>query len=293
MLNIIRKFPPIRVMGYLISYIGVRLMSGKDFRKLLKSQWKRIPSKDCGAIRSELSDEIELELPHGAVMIRATNRSEAKRAQALTKEPWTLDWLSEVTTDDDVFYDVGSNIGAYAFLAVAGLNKKNVRAVCFEGMPGTFNTLCWNIERNNLGKAIVPIPIYLAEDTKWIFIEGSSFDSGAAEHKVAEQKDRREETVYVRQHALPVDKITKDLDLPEPTLLKIDVDGAEVSVIKGAYELLRSDKLRSILIEVDQDKEIEKEVFELITQAGFSLEREIRREDSRNLPNYFIFKSEK
>jgi len=50
----------------------------------------------------------------------------------------------------------------------------------------------------------------------------------------------------------------RDGQLPAPSLLKLDVDGNEEKILDGGTELLRSGRLRSILVEVTvrQDGEV-------------------------------------
>ena len=55
-------------------------------------------------------------------------------------------------------------------------------------------------------------------------------------------------------------------------MMKIDVDGGEVGVIKGARETLKNPKLREVLIEVRDDKIQERFFIENVMRgAGFTL----------------------
>jgi hypothetical protein len=47
-----------------------------------------------------------------------------------------------------------------------------------------------------------------------------------------------------------MDDLIRALNLPIPNLLKIDVDGAEMGVLKGAERALEQEQLRSVLMEV-------------------------------------------
>ncbi len=63
-----------------------------------------------------------------------------------------------------------------------------------------------------------------------------------------------------------------------PSLIKIDVDGIEHLVLRGAEKVLASQSLRSILIEVNEDfRELALEVRRILEFAGFQM---MKREHS-------------
>ena len=57
-----------------------------------------------------------------------------------------------------------------------------------------------------------------------------------------------------------------------PDYIKIDVDGAEESIISGMKETLKSEKLRSVVIEVTDKSE--PTISKIFHEAGFSIEFE-------------------
>ena len=57
-----------------------------------------------------------------------------------------------------------------------------------------------------------------------------------------------------------------------PSLIKIDVDGIEHLILKGASKTLKSEKLKSLYIEVNDDfKEQAHQVKTILESAGFTL----------------------
>ena len=60
--------------------------------------------------------------------------------------------------------------------------------------------------------------------------------------------------------------------LSKPSLIKIDVDGIEHLILKGASKTLRSKKLKSLFIEVYDDfEEQAHQVTTILESAGFAL----------------------
>jgi hypothetical protein len=59
-----------------------------------------------------------------------------------------------------------------------------------------------------------------------------------------------------------------------PSHLKIDVDGAEVGVLNGAREILASDAIREVFIEVDKDS---KAIFDIMESNGFDVSWKLQK----------------
>jgi hypothetical protein len=74
----------------------------------------------------------------------------------LQKEPDTIEWI-ETFNKDDIFFDIGANIGLYSCYAA----KKGIKTFSFE--PSVFNLeiLAKNINVNKLNNFITIVPISL------------------------------------------------------------------------------------------------------------------------------------
>ena len=65
----------------------------------------------------------------------------------------------------------------------------------------------------------------------------------------------------------------------KPSLVKIDVDGIEHLILKGATKTLKSQELKSLFIEVNDDfKEQAQQVKNILESAGFALKEKRRSE---------------
>lgn len=72
---------------------------------------------------------------------------------------------------------------------------------------------------------------------------------------------------------------------PYPNYIKIDVDGIEISILKGAESVLAHPALRSVIIELGTDEERAKAIA-LMKQTGL----EVRQRSTRNWGEaYLIF----
>lgn len=168
-----------------------------------------------------------------------------------SKEPETLDWLDGQLQDGDVFMDVGANVGLYSLYAAMARPKSRVYA--FEPESQNFARLCRNLALNGVLN-VVPCNLPLAGREGFDWFEVSSLEPGSALHSFAGPGAFQTAggQAVLRQGALAVtlDALVCKYGVPQPALLKIDVDGTEEAILDGAEAVLASPQLRSLLVEV-------------------------------------------
>jgi FkbM family methyltransferase len=214
------------------------------------------------------------------IRIRTSTKAEQRRLLARTREPWTVEWLEQSLTAGDVLYDIGANVGAYSLIA-AMQPEVSVQVVAFEPSAANFLSLCHNIAINQVADRVIPLPIALSDGTGLSNFNYRSLSSGTAQHALEGSTAARTVTLdfapVFRQPVLTyrVDDAISALSLPPPTHLKIDVDGAELGVLHGAAETLRSPSLRTVLIEISVS--LSDEATRVLEAAGFALSQRVER----------------
>ena len=130
---------------------------------------------------------------------------------------------------DDCVWDVGANVGYYT----ERLSKLARYVVAFEPVPES----CGQIDSKGL-KNVECLPIALGDQTceMPMFID-HQFSSLA----LASSAGARPQTVRVARG----DDLTS---LPRPTVIKVDVEGYELEVIRGMHEVLNH--VRALFLEV-------------------------------------------
>ncbi len=173
-------------------------------------------------------------------------------------------------------WDIGAHIG-YHSLGFSGVVGPQGRVIAFE--PNAFNAarLRLHLERNaELGNRVTLLDHALShEDGCATLLVNSNVDSGeSSESHLSDANTTRERGAYEAYQEVSV--LTSKADtllsrgiVPPPSVIKIDVEGAESNVILGALELLSSAK-PILLLEVHHIVEMFR-VQKLLLELGYSL----------------------
>ena len=195
------------------------------------------------------------------------------RTHSCKKEPETIDWLEKNLRKGDIFFDIGANVGAYSLVA-SKFTHGEVKIYAFEPSYSTYAQLCSNIIVNNCQDSIIPLNIALSNKiiVDWFYY--SSLKSGESCHAFGKCIDYLGESFIpiCRQLTLSftIDELVNYLEFPN--LIKIDVDGIEFEILKGAEKTLSNQAVRSILIEVVEGSDEEKIITRLLNSKGFEIE---------------------
>jgi FkbM family methyltransferase len=140
---------------------------------------------------------------------------------------------------DDLFVDVGANVGAYTVLASGAVGA---RCISFEPAPRAYRALLDNLRLNDLNTRVEARNECLASAPGELEFT-ADFDTG--NHVLAGPQNG------VGTVRVPVTTLDIALTKLDPTMLKIDVEGYETEVIDGADRTLRSPSLRAVLMELN------------------------------------------
>jgi len=186
------------------------------------------------------------------IRVGVSSELEQYRAETYsTKEPETLDWLDQNLKDDDTFFDIGANIGLYSLFAAKIKPKCTIYA--FEPAASNYLRLCNNIVLNGVTN-VIPCNFPLSDLEAFDLFFVSSMEPGSALHSVGHVSEFRPgaSTASLIQGTISVtlDALIEKYGVPKPALIKIDVDGIEERILNGAGSVLKSEKLRTILVEL-------------------------------------------
>jgi FkbM family methyltransferase len=188
-------------------------------------------------VESRIRSEIEFEWIEGAKLLAKRGMTGATgNIYCGLHEFVEMGFLLHLLRPNDLFLDIGANIGSYTILAskVCG-----ARAVAFEPDPETARALRRNIAMNHLDALAIVREIALGGHTGDV-----AFTIGLdAMNRVAGADDKSVRMVPVRR----LDDIP---DAAAPTLIKLDVEGFEEQVLAGASGVLASPSLLALQSEL-------------------------------------------
>lgn len=154
-----------------------------------------------------------------------------------------MGFLLQVLREGDTFVDVGANAGAYTVLAAAAAGSQ---VIAFEPMPATTERLLEQIRVNGLHDRVIVRSLGVGERREVLPFSGR--------HSTVNRVDPSgggPAAVLVE-----VTTLDDEVELTRPIVLKIDVEGFEYSVLKGATSLLDSDMLLAVVIELNGSSEL-------------------------------------
>ncbi|MDH5536773.1 MAG: FkbM family methyltransferase [Betaproteobacteria bacterium] len=151
-------------------------------------------------------------------------------------EPQITAFVRERLTPGDIFIDVGANVGYYALLAASLVGDKGT-VLAVEASPSIFGLLKDNVSLN--GFANIELFNEAASDRPGFLEIFLAPDSNiGATTTVASEAVRKGYTREAQVRARTLSAIVGKDRLLDARLIKMDVEGAEASVIKGIRSFL-------------------------------------------------------
>ncbi len=141
---------------------------------------------------------------------------------------------------NDLFVDIGANVGVYSILSSAHCGA---RSIAIEPIPDTAKLLQANVDLNSINNLVRIKNCGVSSTLGKIFFT-TSLDS--ANHVKSDQDDQGE--TYMEIPTYPLDEL---LNSEIPALIKIDVEGFEKEVLSGGSATLLNSGLKAIIIELN------------------------------------------
>jgi FkbM family methyltransferase len=186
-------------------------------------------------------------------------------------EPEVWDVLSAFATQGEVLWDVGAHVGAFSIRAALDPRVQVVH--CFEPHPQTGAAL-----RRNLGLNRLPVrhhAVALGDRVGQERLSSGSFGNVGTASLCRSQGEGRYDVPCTTADQL----VSDGLELP--TLIKLDVEGWELAVLRGASGILSDHRLKAVVFEAACDaggRLCERELAHLLGRFGYRVHRIVRPE---------------
>lgn len=173
-----------------------------------------------------------------------------------------IEWVKEnLTNTNKNFIDIGAHVGTWSVLLAPFFNK----VYAFEPQKDVYNCLCGNTALHELSSKIKSYNIAICQDNKsdkYLYKEVEGAGGATLLPK----------TFYTYNEIVTSDAL--DIyKLSNIGLIKIDVEGSELDVVKGGVDTLCINNYPPILFECWQDErgQQKEELFQYIKDLGYSV----------------------
>jgi FkbM family methyltransferase len=150
-----------------------------------------------------------------------------------------MGFLLHYLRPQDIFLDVGANVGSYTVLAAAAVGAE---CVSMEPVPATYMHLLENVRLNGKDSRVRCLNIAAGNQSGTILFTA---DGDTVNHVVTAGELTRA-TVQV-----PIQEIDAVLGVDVPRLVKIDVEGYETPAMQGAAHTLAGSDARAVIMELN------------------------------------------
>jgi len=148
-------------------------------------------------------------------------------------ERYEADLVQRLLGEDDVFWDVGANVGYFTLVAAMALKNRG-QIIAFEPGRNAYARLTENLALNPWRNIqTFPVAVSDREGEAVLHLLGDIADSSASLYPAAQAQAGQE---VCRTVAL--DHFLDSEGLRPPDLVKLDAEGAELAVLKGAAGLI-------------------------------------------------------
>ena len=158
--------------------------------------------------------------------------------------------------ENETFVDVGANVGSYTLSAAKEYKDKEVKIIAIDAHPDNYRALCRNIQINNF-RNVKTINKAVSDHKGNVTLYERSHDGSRVDSDLYSVYD----TAFLAQNnilhpggnllQLECDTLDNMLLDQRVDVMKIDIEGAEVMALNGAWNTLK--RLRKIVVEIHGD----------------------------------------
>jgi len=223
-------------------------------------------------IQQMLDPTINIKLPSGENLIFCTGHGRLvwRAKTLLTEEEEIIKWIDSFNKDD-IFYDIGANVGNYSLYAA---KTKGIKVYAFEPEINNVQLLYANLYKNGLSQQCIPLPLACDRETKVKPFYIREFTKGGAINNIGRKSIflENDKDLFIEDTlCMRVDDVIGLFGIPLPTKVKVDVDMNELNVIEGMDKAL--DYVNEIYIELYLPFHEHKKVLSILEQKGFAIHK--------------------
>ena len=158
--------------------------------------------------------------------------------------------VNSLVAKGDTVFDIGANVGWYTTL-ISNLIGQSGKIYAFEPIPQNFKNLTKALELNNCADNVILFNNLCGEKVGVGSIyEFPNLHPGLCSAKPIVNQKKIEHKIKI----VVLDEVIKKFEIERIDFIKIDVEGAELEVLKGCITALKNKLINSIMIEVNEER---------------------------------------
>jgi FkbM family methyltransferase len=222
-------------LGLYLDQAGQMLASSSIYQKFLSPALNKMRINHAyKKVIIWLLDEEEISIDGTSINVQIDSEVELRHAtDNISAEEVLLKEILNNISNSDVFWDVGGNIGTHALLVSKKYPKAEV--VTFEPFPRSADRIRENAGINNLDVDVMNKALSSSNETKKFSVSDSSVGGGGSLHR------KYDDGEVISVDSQTGDRIIEEENISPPTVVKIDVEGAELEVLRGMKKALEED----------------------------------------------------
>lgn len=214
-------------------------------------------------VSEALVQRLTVETPAGPLLVECPSSRALHDPQGFGHdEPETVSWIMGLPPGT-VLWDIGANIGLYSLLAA----RRGLSVLAFEPSASSFAAMVRNVEINGFDDRISAFCVAFAERTGLVTLNMAATAAGHSMHSIEEREGGFRQVVP----GFSVDDFVMQLGALLPSAIKLDVDGMEPAILRGARGALRA-QVREVLVEIDGANALAggNGIPEILAECGFA-----------------------
>jgi FkbM family methyltransferase len=176
--------------------------------------------------------------------------------------------------EGDIVVDVGAHIGKYSIIASKMVGSKG-KVIAIEAHPDNCDILKQNITLNKLSNVIVLNCAAHSTETLVKLYEPGQEDGFTIYNTIMTDRPSLNTQRYIEVKANTLDSLLLEKGIKQVNWIKIDVEGAEFEVLRGATTILSSSIDISLLIEIHNvganNKTFYEPIIELLESKNYKM----------------------
>ncbi|OGC95506.1 MAG: hypothetical protein A2W25_01160 [candidate division Zixibacteria bacterium RBG_16_53_22] len=158
--------------------------------------------------------------------------------------------VRRIVRPGEIAFDIGANIGWYTTLLSQLVGEAGL-VYAFEPVPGIFQSLLRTVEKNRCAENVILFNNLCGADCEpGLIYEFPRLHPGLSSSRPIGNESKIEHRVA----KVTIDDVVQSSGIKGIDILKIDVEGAELEVLKGASRTLGSGMIKAILIEANEER---------------------------------------